>query len=226
MSGTVSRASGVRQGMLQVELRHRLGHPLLRALRLAPFEGLADILNFFLALRLVKPTQVRVRCGHWPRAQDLLLLFISVKAGMSAGPWPILGLTPFSPPTKAMYTILDAHQHPAKSAKHSAAEPQPSGYGLAEVSPHPAAHGRHPLPTGEGRECPFLLPWGEGGRGTRWGAPRSAGRGDEGSRNRFDKTHRRRRDMSAHYTAVISTTKRKAAVGKRCQWEHGVRYRL
>jgi len=53
VSGTVFRSPRVPQGVLQVKLRRRLGHPLLRAIRLAAFEGIADILNFFLALRLV-----------------------------------------------------------------------------------------------------------------------------------------------------------------------------
>ena len=67
MSGTVSRAPWAAQGVFQAELRNRLRHPLLRTLRPASLDGIADILNFFPALRVVKPLPVIVGREHRPR---------------------------------------------------------------------------------------------------------------------------------------------------------------
>ena len=44
VSGTVFRPPRISQGVLQVEFCHRLGHPFLRAVGLASFESIADIL--------------------------------------------------------------------------------------------------------------------------------------------------------------------------------------
>src|SRR5271157_1662120 len=52
----VSRAAWVAQGVFQSELRNRLRHPWLRTIRPASLDGVTDILNFFLALRVVNPT--------------------------------------------------------------------------------------------------------------------------------------------------------------------------
>jgi hypothetical protein len=64
VSGTLSRAPGVAQGVFQSELRNRLRHPWFRTIRPASLDGIADILNFFPALRVVKPLPVRVGRGR------------------------------------------------------------------------------------------------------------------------------------------------------------------
>ena len=58
VSGTLSGAPRVPDGGFQSELRHGLAHPLLRTIRPASFDRVADIFNFFLRLRVVQPLPI------------------------------------------------------------------------------------------------------------------------------------------------------------------------
>src|SRR5208337_5264251 len=76
--------------VFQPESRNRLADPSLRAIRPAPFYGTSDLFNFFLWLRAVKPLQIMARLWDRPRAEQPLCAFLSVQAGVNAGPWPLL----------------------------------------------------------------------------------------------------------------------------------------
>ena len=91
-SGAFFRPATAARGALQSELPNRVGHPFLRAIRPAPPDRLAKLLDFFLPLRLVQPLQVAGRFGRRPRAQRLLLFCRSVKANVDAGVRPLLRL--------------------------------------------------------------------------------------------------------------------------------------
>ena len=61
VSGTISWAPAVAHGVFQSELRNGLPPPILRTIRSAFLYRVADILNFFLALRCVEPLPVMPR---------------------------------------------------------------------------------------------------------------------------------------------------------------------
>ena len=82
VSGTLTGAPGVPHRVFQPELRNRLADPSLRPIRLASFYRMSDLFNFFLGLRAVKPLQIFLRLGDRPRAEEPLLLLLSVQAGV------------------------------------------------------------------------------------------------------------------------------------------------
>ena len=91
VSGPFLWPSAIPHGVFQAELRHRPGHPFLGAIRPASLQGLADLLDFLLALRLVQPPPVRVRFGHRPRTEQFLLFGRPIEADIGAGPRSLLG---------------------------------------------------------------------------------------------------------------------------------------
>ena len=143
------RASGIAQGVFQPEGCHGASHPLLRAIRSAPFDGFSDPVQFLPGLRLIEPLPIVGRFGHRPRAEEQ----VSAITGRTDGqknrcPW----LPPLERPTVRTaltvatgFRIHDSHRSPRQA--------RPA---LHPELPIPGRSGSRTAPTMRRAACPRL----------------------------------------------------------------------